>query len=130
MNNFERLWDSIEDDLGFNNCNMHRDRPYDGQPHTDTGIRGKQELIGVTMRDIRDCFIRACFLASGDQCNGAFYQEATKGEHAVLSENDLYKLDFDKMDPVAICQNLTCEIERIMNIFPNVPSLKCTSDPE
>jgi hypothetical protein len=57
---FAQVWDQIEHDLGFNEHNMRRDRPYNGQPHTDTGVRGMTEIRGVTFRDMRDCFIRLC----------------------------------------------------------------------
>lgn len=137
-NELNKLWDRIEHELGFNDHNMRRDRPYNGQPHTDTGIRGSTEVKGVTFRDIRDCFIRAIFLSTG----GSFYtsdnpklrarmqvlyEEADKGENAVLCENDLYGFDLDKLDPMAIIQNLSCEIEKIMGIYPNVPELKFDS---
>ena len=102
---------------------MRRNRPYSGQPHTDHGERGKAEISGVTFRDLRDCFIRAVFL-SAHHIASAGYDEAVKGENAVLSENDLYDLDLNRLDPVAIAQNLSCEIEKLMGIYPNVPSLE------
>jgi hypothetical protein len=128
-NDFARMWDQIEDDLGFNDARMLRARPYDGQPHTDTGIRGRTEIKGITFRDLRDCFIRAVCLSNGGahDDNMPFYREAEKGEHAALCENDLYKLK-GIADPMAICQNLCCEIERLMGIFPNVPPLMPTTD--
>jgi len=79
------LWSKIEHELGFNDINMRRDRPYTGQPHTDTGTRGKTEIKGITFRDIRDCFIRAYCLSMGVD-NPAYYDEACKGENAVLWE--------------------------------------------
>lgn len=88
-------------------AHLDRERPYDGQPHTDTGERGKTEVRGLTMRDIRDCYIRACYDASG------LSPEEWPG--------DVYKLPWEQMDPIAIVQNLTCWIERYMGIFPNVP---------
>ena len=75
---------------------MMRDRPYDGQSHTDTGERGKQLLEGITMRDIHDAFIRGCFQASG--------LGPSKWP------TSLYDLPWDEMDPLAICQNMLCEI--------------------
>ena len=104
------------------NHNMQRDRPYGGQMHTDHGERGKTEVKGITFRDLRDCFIRACFLCAYDQ-HQAGYEQANMGVDGVLCENDLFDLDFNKMDPVAIAQNLSCEIERIMGIYPNIPKL-------
>lgn len=98
--------------------NMLRCRPFDGQAHTDKGVRGKTEVKGLTFRDLRDCFIRAVFLSSGP---GPLYQEALKGERACLCAEDLYGWDLDQLDPMAIQQNLACEVERIMGIFPNIP---------
>lgn len=125
----EKLFDQIGHDLGWNDHNMHRDRPYDGQPHTDTGIRGATEICGITFRDLRDCFIRAVLLSTGAMSIGGkdmrpLYEEACKGEHAVLCENDLYGFDLGKLDPIAISQNLACEVEKLMGIYPNVPELK------
>ena len=37
--------------------------------------------------------------------------------------NDVYKLDWDNIDPLAICKNFTGEIEKMMGIFTNVPKL-------
>lgn len=114
---------------------MRRDRPYGGQPHTDLGIRGKTEVKGVTFRDIRDCFIRAytkshpyyvydevnkCTTLERQEPNATLIDEANKGEKAQLNGNDVYKL-VGGVDPIAVSQNLTCEIEKIMGIFPNIP---------
>jgi hypothetical protein len=120
----DRLWDQISDDMGWNDTSMERNRPYNGQPHTSTGIRGATEIRGVTFRDLRDSFIRAYCLSLGAESerNKAFYREAEKGEHAALCENDLHQLD-GTPDPMALCQNLSCELERLMGIFPNVPKL-------
>ncbi len=86
---------------------LDRDRPYDGQIHTHEGERGRQEVSGVTMRDLVDCYVRACFDASG--------LPPSKWPGSV------YDLPWDDMDPLAIVQNLTCWVERYMGIFPNVP---------
>ena len=109
--------------------NMQRNRPYTAQPHTDHGERGKTEISGITFRDLRDCFVRACFLSAG-HIHPAGYEQADRGVDAVLCENDLYELDFTELDPVAIAQNLSCEIEKLMEIFPNVPDLHVISDPD
>jgi hypothetical protein len=101
---------------------MKRDRPYDGQPWTDHGVRGRIEIKGITFRDLRDAYVRAWFLASG-HVSSEKYEEAQKGENANLSENDLFGWNLDKVDPVAVAQNLSCEIERLMGIFPNVGGL-------
>lgn len=118
-NMFQSLWGQIEDALGWNDHNMRRDRPYNGQPHTDTGKRGATEVCGVTFRDLRDCYTRAFFL-SASHVKPAHYEEACKGEHATLCENDLYGWDLNQLDPIAVFQNFSCEVERIMGIYPNV----------
>jgi len=132
MTDLAHLFDQIEHDLGFNDCNMQRNRPYNGQSHTETGIRGATEIKGVTFRDLRDCFIRAVLLSTGGEYYPdaklkdkmkALYDEAKKGENAALCENDLYGFDFDKIDPMVVARHLGCEIEKIMGIFPNVPKL-------
>lgn len=122
MDDLQALWGQIEDDFGLNDHNMRRDRPYSGQPHTDTGERGATEIKGVTFRDLHDAFVRALFL-SAHHMRPAHYAEALKGEHAVLCANDMYGWDLNQVDPLAWGQNLACEIERLMGIYPNVPPL-------
>ena len=119
----EELWNQIENDMGFNDKDMRRDRPYTGQPQTDTGERGKTEVQGITFRDLRDCYIRAFFLASS-HVNKEKYEEADQGEFALLSENDLYGWDLNEIDPMEVFQNMSCEVEKLMGIYPNVPPLK------
>ena len=41
-----------------------KERPYNGQPWTDGGVRGKQEVKGLTIRDIQDCLIQAMLCSS------------------------------------------------------------------
>ena len=83
-----------------------RGRPYDGQAHTAEGEWGRTEVRGITFRDLRDCFMRACFLASG------------------LDEEDwpasVYDLPWDRMDPIAVQQNMAVEVERLMGIHQDV----------
>lgn len=126
MTDFSQLWDRIEHDLGYRDHNMRRDRPYSGQPHTDTGVRGKTEIKGITFRDLRDAYIRAYCLSCGVD-NPAHYAEAEKGENAALCENDIFALKGD-VDPMAVVQNLCCEIEKLMGIYPNVPKLEDRHD--
>lgn len=111
--------------LGHHDHVMRRDRPYGGQPWTNSGVRGATEIRGITFRDLRDCFIRAVFLSAYDVVPH-LYEEATKGEGATLCEADLYGWDLDKLDPMAVAQNLSCEVERAMGIWPNVPA--CSDD--
>lgn len=111
-----RVFDSCDGETAFRSDPR---RAYDGQPHTDNGERGKTLVEGLTMRDIADCLIRAYFHSADPD------DPARKSEEQLLAfdytANDVYALDFDKMDPIAIQQNLTCEIERAMGIFPNLP---------
>lgn len=122
----EHVFDQIGHDLGWHDHNMRRDRPYDGQPHTCTGARGATEIRGLTFRDLRDCFIRAVLLSSFEISKPGLYEEACKGEAATLCENDVYGFNLDKLDPMAISQNLAIEVEKLMGIYPNVPALTPT----
>lgn len=111
-----------------------RNREYNGQPHTDYGIRGKTEIKGLTMRDVADCIIQG-MLASSDNTK---LQHSTFEIHKDLPEeywhngtwryNDVYEIDWDYIDPIAIVQNTMCFIEHYMGIFPNVPKLENNKD--
>jgi len=134
MTDMKHLWDQVAHDMGWHDHSMRRDRPYNGQSHTCTGDRGATEIRGVTFRDLRDCFIRA-YAMSHDyykpgtieprQPNATIIDEANKGDLATLCESDIYGLG-GSIDPMAVAQNLCCEVERIMGIFPNVPGLTPT----
>lgn len=105
--------------------NMKRDRPYDGQRHTDSGIRGKTLVEGLTFRDIRDCFIRG-YVSSLDfelEGNRKLINEGMKGEKAKLDENSLFQ-GKGFVDLLAVAQNMACEMEKMMGIYPNVPTLR------
>ena len=135
--NIDRLFDQIGHDLGWRDHSMRRDRPYSGQAHTCTGTRGSTEIKGITFRDLRDCFIRAYAMSHSTYVNGslervqpnaALADEASKGEDAAMCESDIYTLKGD-VDPMAFCQNLVCEVERVMGIFPNVQPLNFEEQP-
>ena len=102
---------------GSSAFSMERHRPYDGQDHTDMGIRGKTHVSGLTMRDVVDCMVMGFLRSTG---------EPPLNEHPV--HDDIYKLDLEKLDPGAIIQNTVCEIEKMMGIFPNVEKLITLSD--
>jgi hypothetical protein len=110
----------ISDFVTDDNANMDRNRPYNGQAWTTTGIRGSTEIKGITFRDLRDCFIRAAFQCC-HELHPHLYEEAQKGEKANLSSEDMYGWDLDKLDPMAWQQQLGVEVEKMMGIFPNVP---------
>ena len=125
MTDFAHVFDQAAHDLGWHEHSMRRDRPYSGQEHTSTGLRGATEVKGITFRDLRDCFIRALLLSTGAEViDGVnmrpLYEEAGKGENAALCENDVYGFNLDRLDAMAICQNLCCEVEKAMGIYPNV----------
>lgn len=116
---FNRTWDKIGMDLGFNDCDMSRDRPHSGQPHTNSGERGATLIEGLTFRDLSDVFIRAVCTCGGSE---ALRAEADKGEKAALCQNDVYQCD--DLDLMAVVQTMACEIEKLMGIYPNVPKLR------
>jgi hypothetical protein len=118
-----------------------RERPYNGQPWTDDGVRGQQEVKGLTMRDIKDCLIKAMLISSKppqeywDRFSEFFNNPEllkeeqdkfvhTKVELGTWRPQDVYKIDWNNIDPIAITQNLTVEIEKMMGIFPNIPKSK------
>lgn len=96
-------WRSVQD----------HERPYNGQPHTDHGERGKTEVRGVTFRDLYDAFVTGFFLASR-------VPEDQRGS--------IYELDLNRIDVLAAWQNMSCEIERRMGIYPNVPPLEVNEE--
>jgi len=73
-----------------------RDRPYDGQPWTAHGERGRQIVAGLTMRDIGDCIARGAVLSGLDD-------------------------ETPNIDRTAVIQAALVEIEKMMGIYPNVP---------
>ena len=107
LNNFlEKAFADIQGDSAFR---MDRERPYNGQPHTDYGERGKTLVEGLTMRDISDCIVRG-FLDSG----------GIETENPI--RDDIYKID-THIDYGSVIQNSMCWIEKYMGIYPNVPEL-------
>jgi len=95
---------------------LDRNRPYDGQPHTCNGIRGKTLVTGLTMRDISDCMVRGFLAASAWQREG-------QPERTNPIYDDIYDIDLEKIDPGAVIQNSLCEIEKMMGIYPNIPPI-------
>jgi hypothetical protein len=96
---------------GSSAYSLERDRPYDGQPHTDQGERGKQLVAGLTMRDVADCMVLGFLDAAG-----------IERERPI--RDDIYTIDLPDIDPGAVIQNALCHIEKMMGIYPNVPGLK------
>lgn len=95
-----------------------RNRPYDGQPHTDQGERGKTLVEGLTMRDVADCFALG-FMQAAWHVAPEVYQLSEVGQ---ATQNDLYRIpDLNKLDPGAVIKNAMCQIEMRMGIYPNIP---------
>ncbi len=141
----------FEEKLGFaiwstNSCADYRndrDRPYDGQPWTCYGERGKTEVKGITFRDMKDCLIMAMLesapLSKEFEHNYTQYYKDGKPTQKLIDEQDmhihakvelgtwreqdLYKINWDNIDPVAVTQNMTCRVEKMMGIFPNIQKL-------
>jgi len=101
-----------------------RNRPYDGQPHTDAGIRGATLVKGLTFRDIKDCFVKGALLASCDEELSDLVRDND------WLQDDIYRIDWKNVDPIAVAQNMSVEMERMMGIYPNVPKLITNNDSE
>ncbi len=138
---------------GSSDYRNDRERPYNGQSWTDKGERGKTEIKGITMRDLRDCLIKAMLLSSpskeylecdefskcwdfsncisdDDKPTPTQYlldnqdkYVSTKVDTNSWIPQDVYNINWEDIDPIAICQNLTCEVEKMMGIFPNIQIL-------
>lgn len=85
-------------------------RPFDGQPHTDQGERGKTLVAGLRFRDVCDCFVIGWLQAA---------MRGSLAEGGTATYNDIYECDED-VDPLAVMQNMTCEMEKRMEIYPNM----------
>lgn len=108
--NFQKILEDFFDEGCDYVSALFPDRPYEGQAHTDGGERGKQEVHGVTMRDVADCYIIGAFRASG--LEAADYPKT------------IFDLPWEEMDPKAVSQNMTVALEKRMGIYPNVPRLR------
>lgn len=118
---FQRLLqDAFDECDGSTAYSNDRNRPYDGQPHTDNGVRGSTKIKGLTFRDITDCFVKGFLLSNGvDQPE--LYERVENGSWL---HSDIYKIDGTNISPGAMCKNMCCEIEKMMGIFPNIPPIK------
>lgn len=160
--------ENFKEELGFALWSMgsssdyrnDRERPYNGQSHTSEGIRGKQEVKGLTMRDLTDCMVKAMLISSPDhaalsteegeflkcwdfsECKPENEEQDAKPRQYLLDKiaegkyvgdkvaignwrtQDVYKIDWNNIDPVAILQNFGCEVEKMMGIFPNIDKLE------
>lgn len=106
---FDEVGDMI---YQLSNSGLDPKRPYDGQPWTDQGERGRVFVNGLTFRDIMDCFVIGWLEASGR--SGLL-------ETGDASYNDMYGHDDSNIDPLAVAQEMTCAIEKRMGLWPNWP---------
>jgi hypothetical protein len=108
----------LKDIQGSSAYSWDRNRPYNGQSHTDNGTRGKTLVVGLTMRDVIDCFVAGLLDCCGvDQPE--LYAQVDRPLHDLM-----YQVDLSKIDPGAWGQNMICRIEKMMGIYPNVPHLE------
>lgn len=92
---------------------FNRDRPYNGQLHTFVGERGAYKLTPyLTIRDVYDAVQIGIARAAG-----------VDDETIQSPTFDVWRLDLDRVDPVAVAQNACCEIEKRLGIFPNIPKI-------
>ena len=127
-----------------------RNRPYDGQSWTDDGVRGQTQVQGLTMRDVVDCFVQAvlhsattptylqnfhrCWDISTDE-QGKPVQKPTpfllerindpdyiaaKADLGIWINDDLFRVQQKDVLFMAVAQNLVCQLEKMMGIFPNI----------
>lgn len=112
--NFEKKLDFALNTTGSSSDYRNdRDRPYNGQPHTDFGTRGKQAISGLTMRDMMDCFVKGWLYSIGN------LELSERIERNEWRYADVYKYD-GTIDPIAVAQNMLVEVEKMMEIFPNI----------
>lgn len=100
-----------------------RDRPYDGQPWTDQGIRGKTEINGITFRDLTDCICAAILTCSMQPELQRLVPDCESSEIGEWTRGDVYSVDTGVIDPLALAQTVACLVEKYMGIFPNCGTL-------
>lgn len=100
-----------------------RDRPYDGQPWTDQGLRGKTEVTGVTMRDLIDCLYSAMIISSRQEELQRLIPSFDDPEIGEWTYGDIHSVNMAELDPILLSQNFGCLVEKYMGIFPNVPEI-------
>jgi hypothetical protein len=103
--------------------NIIKHTMHEPQPHTDAGKRGEHIVNGITIRQIAECVLR------GMLDGGTLYHDQDNaidtihlGYHQLIDL--IYEVEWiDNFDPVAIQQNVSCHIEKVLRIYPNVPPL-------
>jgi len=112
--NTEEVVRTIKDAIyWFGDCGFDPGRPFNGQPHTYQGERGKTLVVGLRFRDVCDCFVIGWLQAAG---------RSQLAESGNATYNDVYECGED-IDPIAVMQNMSVEMEKRMGIYPNVDRL-------
>lgn len=114
----EALGQAFSDAEGASAYRYDRDRPYNGQPQTTFGERGRTLVTGLTFRDVMDCFVAGLL-----DCCGVDQPELYEVADRALHEN-MYEVDLDHIDPGAWWQNMAVRMEKMMGTYPNVPKLE------
>ena len=115
-------------------CSTDPERPFEGQDHTDQGVRGTTKIHGVRFRDLADCMAKAfaysMYPIEGDPASQALADKLReKADDNTLEYNDLFGWNLDDMSPIAVIQNLCVEVEKIMGIYPNTQQADRVKDP-
>jgi len=110
-----------------------RERPYNGQPWTSDGERGRTLVEGLTMRDVADCIVQGFLTASTSEELQQKTVEISKDKDIGIGtkyaakntwrHDDIYQVVLEDMDPGAVIKSAMCFIEYYMGIFPNLPKL-------
>ena len=105
---FKNLIETLKDETP-----LDRNRPYTCQQPK----RNQFILNGLSRRDIKDCIIRGFLQCAHGVDQEELYQKVKNG---TCCADDIYKLDFDEVDPLAAVQNACNEMEIMLGIYPNL----------
>jgi len=125
--NDEELFSGYMEELiiGMSDHTVDAQRPFTGQPHTYQGQRGMAEVRGIRFRDLADCVAKAWIHAAAHTTEANKEEELRRrADDGTLNYNDLYELQIGDVDPVALIQCVTCEVEKVMGIYPNIEPLR------
>lgn len=97
----KREFSNMVGHFDYSDRKINRTPSYNGQIHTSYGERGKAEIKGIKFSDL--------------------YQAIS----VAIKQSCMNEEEFDKIpiDVEAVAQNLNCNIEKLMGIFPNIPKL-------
>lgn len=131
------LPDAIEACAGSKESRQRNDRsrPYDGQPWTAQGVRGKKIVQGLTMRDLLDCMVQGLLVSDPDAGASKKVTEispdfsGTKyAADGTWTYEDVHEVDMSRVDPIVAFSNALLFVEHMMGIFPNLEGCPSTQD--